>query len=37
WKETITYVYGSSGIMGGPSTPGEPMSEYPPYGLDTAV
>ncbi|GKG65815.1 hypothetical protein Tco_0687227, partial [Tanacetum coccineum] len=27
----------SSGITGGPSTPGDPMSDKPPNGLDTAM
>nr|GFC40042.1 hypothetical protein [Tanacetum cinerariifolium] len=37
WKAATTYAYGSSGITGGPSTPGDPISDKPPYGLDTAV
>ncbi|GJX60608.1 reverse transcriptase domain-containing protein [Tanacetum coccineum] len=37
WKAATTYAYGSSSIMGGPSTPGEPMSDKSANGLDIYV
>nr|GFD17888.1 hypothetical protein [Tanacetum cinerariifolium] len=32
-----TYAYGSSGITGGPSTPGDTSPDRPSQGLDTVV
>ncbi|GJT91005.1 hypothetical protein Tco_1079850 [Tanacetum coccineum] len=36
-KQLPYKAYGSSGITGGPLTPGDPMSDNPPNGLDTTV
>ncbi|GJU80609.1 putative ribonuclease H-like domain-containing protein [Tanacetum coccineum] len=35
--DLLLVVHGSYGFMGGPSTPGDPMSDKPSNGLDTSV